>query len=642
MRESIIPGMAKPGSDKFGRFQKRQAPEAEKIPESEVGDDFELGQERDFGREEQSPDQVSRMQRQLGNQAVLDVVSEEGMGEEVEGATREESRGSGMSSTQTGLPMVHDASGDLDWDQLWGGDDDDDAPPPPRRRPKASHRTPMPSQGAEDREVTPEKDVAYAREAPAVSTDALWRWLGDPEAACDPAPQPEDLLNLDRTHPLARCQTAGAFLAASAHSPLARALGELAGPLPTGQGLAVQVARAAALVGAAIAAEGSEDSTGANTVGVNRAVAVALEDDARPRVEGLAPWVSKQKRLAAHLLFEACAEDEIPDPPRPVRQAHPALLEAALRIVARPWPIPDPPRYPTHEAPQEEDPDLALLDMILRQATGGTSSALVDPTALKGVQSGAWALLERAGMAQRELAATGVAAWRIAGEPSRGRIMAIMRASDEALRNLAKTAYFAGRKLEELEGMSLIEARPILDQLEAALADSAGRLRRLRDSAFSAVARVASGGEATALSERGQAAVADRSAVRRVAAREPEGQQEITMIAALKDLRNGGLPLVELRQSAAADGHMGWIMTLLLAGVLEGLNLDGADLLLPKVIRESAELEAWPMFTAASLMMAAQAPETEREAIEAALSRVEAAGDPGVLLQARLLELTKR
>ena len=648
--------MAKPGSDKFGRFQKRQAPEAEQAPESELGEDLELGQERDFGREQQSPDRVARMQSQLGNQAVLEVVTEEGLGEEVESAVQDEAKSSAISAPQTGLPAVHDAAGDLDWNLLWGDDDDDDDDvllPPPRARPRPRRRS-HPGGGGEDRDAEDRRDVAYAREAPAspdVLIDGLWRWIVDPEAASDPAPEPEGLLALDRSHPLARCRTAGTFLAQTASSPLARALAGLAGPLPGGPGLAAQIARAAAQVSAAVAVEagppGDHESVAGVMAGVARAVAVALEDDARARVEGMVPWVAKQQRLAAHLLFDACSEDDVPDTPGALTRPRPDLVEAAVRANANPWPIQDPPSYPQDEAPDVSlDPELALLDMILRQATSGGSSMLVEPAALKGVQQGAWNLLEAAGGAQRELAAAGLAAWRIAGEGSRRRLRALLSAADEGLRGLAKTTYFAGRRLGELEGASLAEARPALAELDTELADCTQRLRRLRDSAFSAIARIAAGGAVEALSARGRAVLSDRTAVRSVAARTARAD-EVAMIDAAGALRNGGLPLAMLRACAAGGGVAGAAMSLLLSG---GLLSTGEAAEAEAVAEGAAALalgwEDWPLFTSASLDHAAalgmlRGGVAERGAIEVALLAAEAGGDAGVLFQARLMELDR-
>jgi len=656
--------MAKPGPDKFGRFQKRQAPETEQAPESDLGEDLEFGQERDFGLEQQAPDRVARMQSQLGNQAVLEVVAEEGLGEEVESAGREEARTQSIAAPQTGLPAVHDAAGDLDWSLLWGDDDDDDAPPPPPRLPpRARRRQQAPGAGTKEGDGATERDVAYARETPEAlddqSFDGLWRWIADPEAASDPAPQPEALLDLDRTHPLARCRVAGAFLTDTAVDPLVRALAGLAGPLPGGPGLAAQIARAAALVSAAIRIEAgtparNQDAAGV-LAGVARAIALALEDDARPRVEGMAPWVAKQERLAAHLLFDACIEDEVPDTPRSVSRPRAELVEAAVRAVARPWPIPDPPRYPLEEAPPiEADPELALLDTILRQATGGGASLLVDADALKGVQQGAWSLLEAAGGAQRELAAAGLAAWRVAGEGSRRRLRAILSASDEGLRGLAKTTYFAGRRLGELNGAPLSQVRPLLTQIEEALEDSTLRLRRLRDSAFSAIARVAASGESAALSDRGQAALPDRSAMRSSSARAPRGPHEAPVISAAASLRNGGLPLEALRAASSSDGAAGAVMALLLSGGLLASDRAAEVPAIAEPLMARALSEAdWPLFTAFGLDRAAALGaaagleagieagiEAELSAVEAALTQAEGGGDAGVLLQARLLELS--
>ena len=640
--------MAGDPKDRLGRFARRKAPEPERAPEAAEAEEQDLGGELDFGLES-SPERVATMQRQLGNQAVLEVV-EEAPAEEAHDIELEPEHDGrrGEASTpgaRTGLPPVHDGGGGgADWDLQWGddGDPEDDPPvPPPRRRPSRRRRALGPA--GKDAEARQEDRDSSA---PRVVGDrdpagGAWRWIAVPAEAADPSPAPEGLVGLPRLHPLSRCRAAGHFLAGAAAEPLARALAGLAGPLPGGPGLAGLVARAAAVVSAAEAIEAGSPE---GRAGVARAISLALEDDARDRVDALAPRVAREQRLAAHLIFDACAEDELPDSPKPAVSARPDLAEAALRAVARPWPIHDPPRYAEcSPAERVTDPALAALDAILRAGTGGAAPRAASRPLLEGMQQGAWTLLDQTGGAQRELAAAGLAAWRIAGAADRRRIRAVLAAADRSLRGLARSIYAAGRRIGELEGAPLERARRSLDAAGEALYDGAHRVRRLRDAALSALARIAAGSGDAALSQRHAVPSPSRVALHRRPAR-PARSEDRPLIGACAAVRGGDLeaamPILEA--ATEADGPAGMAAGVLLSGAL--LARHRHDRALPvalSVAERCYGLGEWPLFSAAMLDVArglelSEGVETAREALGAALGRM---ADPGVLLRARLLEL---
>ncbi len=286
---------------------------------------------------------------------------------------------------------------------------------------------------------------------------------------------------------------------------------------------------------------------------------------------------------------------------------------------------------------------MAALDAILRAGTGGAAPRAVDRPLLEGMQQGAWTLLDQAGGVQRELAAAGLAAWRIAGAADRRRIRAVLAAADRSLRGLARSIYAAGRRIGELAGAPIDRARRRLDAAGDALSDSAHRVRRLRDATLSALARIAAGSGEAPLIQRHAVPAPSRVALHRRPAR-PARPEERPLIGACAAVRGGDLEVAMpiLESAAEAGGPAGLAAGVLLSGAL--LARRRHDRALPvalSVAERCYGLGEWPLFSAAMLDVArglelSEGVETAREALGAALERM---ADPGVLLQARLLEL---
>jgi hypothetical protein len=642
--------MPRDSDDRFGRLRRRQAPEPEVEQIEEEGQ--EVGLERDFGAEQRSPERAARLHSQMGNQGAMDVLGMEGGAELELEAPEMDGRKVTPRISSPGMPNVPDGGGGggADWDLLWGDDDDYDGQKPRVPPPRAPPDLRRVIAGTQDREARPaqRRGDPGARQAPRPLSDALWRWLHDPTEVADPSPTPEALVSLEEGHPLARCARANRFLARCAADPLARALA--AAPAPGGGGMAARVARAAARCNLAVQLEaGPLDprvDPAVHRSGVARALAVALEADARDRVEALAPQVSKADRLAAHLLLDACTEGELPDPPRPAGPPHADLLEAALREVARHWPIPDPPRYPRHEAPETSaDPQLAALDALLRAATGARpETGLVDAEALGRFQHGAWALLERAGVAQVEVASAGVAAWRVAGEGCRGRVRASLVAADRRLREVAKATFLAGKRCESLAGAPLSVVRRELEALGDTLEESADRLRRLRDASFSATARLAAEAWDQPLAARSAAPAPSRSATWHRPLDLPLQEGAAAELEAACRALSAGRPEVAAPALAAlareAPAPLDLAAGVLASGALLALGRTPEAAELAALTRaRAADRGQWPAHAAAAIDQATALGPAGVAALAAALTEAQSGGDQGVLLQARALEL---
>ncbi len=473
--------------------------------------------------QELSSEQASKLQPQLGNQAVQNLLSSlknasssfaavelEEEEEQEELSEQEEDLETEMDLHQVSSGGGGGGAAANPWDvgMLFGGDDDEPEEIAQRRRMRAS-----PSRRTEDTEDPfAEDDRSQLTEAdletveaalgPPPARDALPRW-GDAHyqaveaALLDPMLLgrreliPESLVNRSGPlDPIDRALQLGRFLdrLSERTSGLAALLAKPAPVLLTAaSGYAGAAARLANLVVCASAAHGGEDET-------DRALALAMCQDVWPLAMRAAQLAARRGQLHAPVIA-AIALGEDPSLPAPrARLPAPSLLggaaleailprSAALAVpsFARP-PPPPPPAF---------DADLAAADATLARFTGGLDP--LDPPAppvltsqtLQPLFRAANALMNAMGRMQVEAAAAAIAVRRIRPDAP---VRSALTHADRALRELARGVLKAGRRLEKLKGRPLHSAAAAATAAAAALQDAASALAALRSWVLSTLA----------------------------------------------------------------------------------------------------------------------------------------------------------
>jgi len=406
----------------------------------------------------------------------------------------------------SGVPDLPDDDAPMWGNKELGGDDEPPKPPKKRRRPRRRRRLPEPlpddpiDPSSEDPGADVSEELQLAQRAAPLQRpsellgdevhDALWGWLQDPAQAAKAELEPEDLIGLDPVHPLARCGTAGALLAAASPSVSGRALGQLTRPLPGTPGLSGQVARAAALatLGQAITAR----QTGVQAA--NRAISLVLEDDALPRARRVAWELARQGRMWAPAIFEGCIRPARPEPLDDgglgAGPAGAALLTTALGLVAGPWGSQEVPPCPRIRDPAGGDPELAWLDAILAGGGPETDPRVLDYAELAAVIQGVRGAVRAAARLQVELAAAATSAWRVAGDGVRLQLRGVLRALWRELGIVARGALATTQTLEKQVGRPHSELGATFDQADGELGSLTRRLTHLRQDGLAALASV--------------------------------------------------------------------------------------------------------------------------------------------------------
>ncbi|MCP4808174.1 MAG: hypothetical protein GY913_31040 [Proteobacteria bacterium] len=490
--------------------QQRKLQDGKDAPE-QIAEKGNEDQQVEFQGPDVEPDQARGLQESVGNQALTALLNEhaqvvdlevpevdEEVAEEAGTFDFDEAFSDYLAAigARERLTGGYDAE---DWAKLFGGDADEDPPPRPPKRVRIRHLQQIASSMAEDVEPEPPlPEQLEAHEVPPLGAveepagdevlDALWAWLRDPLAAAGDPLEPEDLMR--RSGPLERCEVLGRFAATSCGDPVARALGRLARPLPGPDRMSSQVARAASLAQLACLVEGRDLAAPGI---VNRAAAIALEDDADVTARIAARQGMATGKLAAPRILDVALEGEgrpILPTTEPARRRARGLLERALRLATKPQGIPDPPRHA--RAPVTDttgDDSTAAVDALL-----GVEKAQNETVAFQLLSStleAADELLLLAGRTQVELAAAGIAAVRGGGQAPEPRILALLTVCNRRLRQAARSLAQDAQELELLDGTPY--DADALGEAEDKLIEGAVRLRRIRDAALSTLADAATG-----------------------------------------------------------------------------------------------------------------------------------------------------
>lgn len=476
--------------------------------------------------EEVTADKARRLAPQLGNQALANLLAttkgssstasgtgadvevvEEGPGEDQEAEVDEgglelETPHFGGGGGDGGADGGGGAGEEEDpWDLgfLFGGDDDDDGGPNPRRRLGPSPRRAMPSpedpferdeiEKALGIEHVPPVEAIAGRTRPRPEApregDGVYAAV---EAALDDAAflargavEPEDLVEIaGALDPLGRPVEIARFLAGAARSVHARSLsrviaGNAAALLPEAGGHSGGVARLATLAACAEAFEGGGPST-------DRAVRLALVREAWTDAVAAAREGMKRGRLYAPDIVARVHGR----PPAGSRRRLPEPSPLGGRALAHVVPLGHVPAIPDVDPrpPAPEDPDLADFDAVLAVLTGGEdpretpADPPLDDRHLAPVLRAANDLINALGRTQVELAAAGVAVTRVRLDaPVRG----VLAHADEALRELARSAFSTGHGIERLRGRPFSEAEDRARHLVARLRATATGLEALRE-----------------------------------------------------------------------------------------------------------------------------------------------------------------
>ncbi len=490
---------------------------------------------------EMAPDQAGRVGSQFGNAALAALLGNQietpGAGgveaEEEEAVELVEEVGEDVDADRDldapshgggGVPTApaDNGGGGADGDpwavgHLFGGDDDDDDPNAPTRSgriapsPRRSFQAPADDPFAEtieddgeltmadidgiDRQIGPTPPLDDAPRDGDAIYQTVEACLFDPQAIGRRVMVPEDLVGRDgATDPIGRPRAMARFLAESGRSRRARQVSRtLAGAtsvlFPEVGGFAGGVARMANLAVCAEALEGGGERT-------DRAVALALAEEAWPATVSAARPLAQEGRLHAPDVLEALLGGPVPSVPVEELPPPSVLGGRALAGLLPPAYIPEVPPIDLDSDLESgvgsDDPDLAELDAALAFFATGYEVATESPdrpipaSVTEPALHAARYLMNAAGKAHVEVAAAGFAVSRVRpGAPVRGPLDVV----DNALGRVARTILRAGRRVEGLAGLPRNEVDPraveaVVEELESARL----RLLDLRRWAFETLA----------------------------------------------------------------------------------------------------------------------------------------------------------
>ncbi len=474
--------------------------------------------------QELSADQTATLQPQVGNQAILNLLSRLASASssissiELEEEQEEEELQEQEEELESDRELRHLGGGGggggggaagNPWEvgHLFGGEDDDPvaAPQQPLRRAAARREDgeiedPFEEERPEGLSSDDLVDISVAIGPTASRTDRP-RW-GDARyeavegALLDPTRlgrivlTPESLVGQSGPQdPLGRAAEIGRLLAGL--DPEADIAGLLVGPAPAlmtpASGYAGAAARLASLAVCAEAALGGERET-------DDAVALALVQDAWPAAVDAARAAAQRGRLHAPLIVAMVLGEPESLPAARARLVPPSPLggRALERAIPESF-VPAIPSLDLSPPPTRPilDDALAAADAVLARMTGGVdpldppTPPTLSPDALRPVLSAANALMSAMGRAQVEAAAAAIAVRRIRRDAP---IRSPLAHTDRALRELARGVIRAGRSLERVQGRPLMEAREPAERAIAALRDSASALAALRSWVFATLA----------------------------------------------------------------------------------------------------------------------------------------------------------
>ena len=508
-------------------------------PETDVQEDARDQQVLESLEEgmELAPDQAGRVAGQFGNAALaallgnqvatpgaagVDLEEDEGVelveeiGEDLDATHELDSRDFGGGGAPAAPTDGGGGDGGDPWDvgHLFGGDDDDEDPnaptatgrlgPSPRRKIQRPTDDPFEEQ-LDEGELQPEDIDGVDKIIGSTQARGETPRMGDAQYAAvescltDPKElgrrdlEPEDLVGRHgATDPVSRPTAIGAFIARSGRSRRARTVGRLlatgtSGLFSQANGFSGGVARLCSLAVCAEALEGGGPRT-------DRAVALALAQDAWPTTVGCARPMAQRGRLHAPEVLDALLGR--PAPSQPIEQLPPpsVLGGRALEGLLPPAYIPEVPALDLDSDLTERstDPDVQELDAALSFFLTGDDGSSQSPdrpvpkTILQPALHSARYLMNAAGKAHVEFAAAGYAVSSVRpNAPVRGPL----EAADRALARIARTILRAARKLEQVEGTPRTEIDPAaVDAMTDELNTARERLLELRQWSFETIA----------------------------------------------------------------------------------------------------------------------------------------------------------
>ena len=503
------------------------------LPQAEIAD-TEREQSPSIERleegQEVSPDVAERLQPQIGNLAVQALLSRTAsstqtatgtgdmeLAEELGESVDEEYEGGELSLPDLqmgggggadGLPGEH-----MPWEVgfLFGGDDEPDAKPKrkrPRRRRELEREhddgntDPYPEDQLDDDidhieetmgQTPPMREEFRAGDARYRSIEA---GLSSPHAIGRRTLKPETMVDrVDALDPLGRATAICGFLEKHAGHDTARVLAATVSEpaailLLDSTGHAGATARMASLTVCAQAVEGGgTDADNAVRIALNESAWFEALDAARALAESghvVAPEIVRLAGITPSGSEASASESPPVDVLSSIRLGQHALGHLL--------PESDRPTIPrVHTSSPERpnhDPDVAAVDALLAELTGGQSPADLPPenrleaAQIAPILSGATEVVNQMGKAQVELAAAAIAVAKIdPNAPIRG----ILTHADRALRELARSVVRQGDELHRATGAPLV----VLDDLPTRAVDriraSAEALSALRTWSFNAL-----------------------------------------------------------------------------------------------------------------------------------------------------------
>ncbi|GEM_PF-4376399 len=425
---------------------------------------------------------ATRAAATLRDQQALEAEEEQEHQEEEAEAERQEQQRTAAadvapSQSGDGEPVpgeeVLDAVVRMAGDLLFDGeedDEDDDTQLPDEKQQAAQRRQRqrwLPERTADDPDTTPAGRTVRKTDATGdARTACIWPWLQDPAALVDAAFQLEDLLEPHRVHPaIARIVGLALWLGARARHHESKALLDAVGPVPGAPGLAALVTRNAALVDLAIATEPR----------LAGAAALMLEP-ARAELDAAAAAAGLGVRATSLQLLTAAARGarDAQPPPGDPEPASEALRRAAGFELP---PVLDGFPFPARRG-EAEDP-------VERALAGPDRWKQAPPrTALDGLVQQLGGVLEGLLRSRREVAAAGLAMWRLGAELRRE----VFRDFEEALQPLGRALVVHAEQVARSGETTLQQAEPTLRNAIAAADAARSQLLVLRNDVLQTLA----------------------------------------------------------------------------------------------------------------------------------------------------------
>ena len=481
--------------------------------------------------QEVAPEVAERLQPQMGNQAVQALLSRTAsttqtatgtadfeLAEEV-GESREEDFEGG--SLQFPDMQMGGGGGDgspvesMPWQvgHLFGGDDEPQKPSKRRKRRRGGGtggQEPSDDDNFTDDNALPDDDLNHIEstlgQTPRMrdeyrTGDARYRaieaGLSSPHAIGRRSLVPESLVDrTDHLDPIGRATALGRFLSHAGTSNASRALAKatsqpVSALLQTHSGHAGAAARLASLTVCAQAMEGGGIPT-------DNATRLALCQDAWPAALEAARTLAQEGRVVAPKIVEQAGEAlSSESDSRPRTHTHLDTLTGvrlgaqALREIIPDSPLPIIPAITQYSPPQlNTDPDLATVDAVLQELTGGLSPTdlpleqRLSAEQVRPVLSATTTLVNAMGQTQVELAAAAIALARVRpGSPARATLVH----ADRALRQLARTVVRCGDKLHKATGAPITTLKGMPEQTVAQIRSSALAFQALRSWSLNAL-----------------------------------------------------------------------------------------------------------------------------------------------------------